>query len=57
MIQLFDATPVSPKVCEDSNPFGMWIWEEKNKTKQGYGGECIQRNTGCTERSPGISNL
>ena len=29
----------------------------KKNTKHGYGGECIQRNTGCTERNPEISNL
>lgn len=29
----------------------------RKKTKQGYGGERIQRNTGSTERNPDISNL
>lgn len=38
------------------NPFSMWIWEGKKKN-QGYGSECIQRNTGCTERNPSIANL
>lgn len=29
----------------------------REKKNQGYGTECIQRNTGCTERNPGIANL